>query len=131
MRRMMNPRFNLPLAEDIWNAGHGHYQVPEAQQYASTTGPEDDALCPIQTLVLDTIGPVTRVLKLHQSGRFTLDAVFEAVSCALRFLWNDHSNISSERWTSIRISCSVPEWLKLINAQQISAVLCSHTLIVD
>lgn len=57
----------------------------------------DRGLSRIQTLVLDAVGPLTRVLELHQAGRLTTDIAVDATSQALKFLGNTHAQISTER----------------------------------
>ena len=57
----------------------------------------DRPLCRIQTLVLDTVGPLSSLLESQRSGQLTPEATAEAVTQALRFLGNACSNISAER----------------------------------
>jgi hypothetical protein len=54
----------------------------------------------IQTLIMDAVGPLARVLEAHQARHLTPEAATDATAQAVH-IGNTHANISTERGNGI------------------------------
>ena len=93
-RRRWQKQFGMPASD--------HTKCPKLDTTLKARLPKqckeaDRPLACLQTLLLDTMGPLTHLLELHRNDKLTPEAVAETTAQAVKFVGNASAAISQDR----------------------------------